>query len=136
MRSVTFSKLESQQILYCPKFELPVLKCEFHNLVKCKQVPGCNTVLYFSLFVSGVPLNKEQCFHLFTMGADTCSLSQCDSSEMATTYHHHVTQDIVQHSGLTHDLFTGQHTINVQPLKVSQLAPKLLNPYWEILGFN
>jgi len=65
-------------------------------------------------------LTKHTSFHLFALGPDVCTLSQCDSSTQTAYYSRHITTEAITLSGLSHDVFNGSHSIYIQHLRVSR----------------
>ena len=64
-------------------------------------------------------VTKHISFHLYALGPDCVTLSECDSTDMTAEYTHHISEDVVLHSGLSHDVFTGNHSIYLHHLRVS-----------------
>ena len=63
-------------------------------------------------------LTKHASFHQFALGVDSCSLSACDWSTSSPNYARHIEACALSQSGLSHDVFTGAHTIYLQHLRV------------------
>lgn len=68
-------------------------------------------------------MTKHTSFHLFALGPDCLTLGQCDSSELKAEYCHHISEELAQNAGISHDVFTGNHTIYLQHLRVRAPPP-------------
>ncbi|XP_023931174.1 lysosomal-trafficking regulator-like, partial [Lingula anatina] len=74
-------------------------------------------------------------FHLFGLGPDCCSVSQCDSSEQEAIYMYHINPQSLDTAGINQEVLIGNRSEDLQPLRENLLMvyipknPQQVNMY-------
>ncbi|XP_074663000.1 lysosomal-trafficking regulator-like [Tubulanus polymorphus] len=84
-----------------------------------RTTPGSWQMGNFMLFKDCIP--KETLFHLYSLGPECSTISQCDSASLKAIYKHFINQDLLLQSGLSFDVLTGNHSIALQHMRESFL---------------
>ena len=77
------------------------------------------------MLLTGAPLSKDLCFHLYTLGPNHRSVLKCDSSTLSTVYAPHLTKNTVLHSRIDYDTLVGLKRVDFTELRVGCLLQAL-----------
>ncbi|XP_033121073.1 lysosomal-trafficking regulator-like isoform X2 [Anneissia japonica] len=92
-----------------------------HLLQGSEATPGLWQMGNVLIFNDSHLMNKETCFHLFTMGPDYYTLAACEGSKQPAMYNRHISEDVLK-SGISHDLLTEDREMDLRNLRESFLA--------------
>ncbi|KAL5007985.1 hypothetical protein ScPMuIL_013566 [Solemya velum] len=104
-----------------PKSQLGPYLCLGHVLDNLDDFVQGTWSFSSMMFCKGTKLEKEDCFHLYTLGPDCESISKCDCSEQKTNYAPCVTKQMVVHLKKQHDVIVGMRSVDLSNLRASLL---------------
>ncbi len=67
-------------------------------------------------------MTRHSSFHLFALGPDCPTVSQCDCTEQVAEYAQYISDAVLHHSSLSHDVLIGNHTVYLQHLRENLLV--------------
>ena len=90
------------KVVYCVSYEMTNLCSKFMHIM-----------------TDASALQKEAAFHLFSMGPDLYTLSQCEGSKHTPLYSRYITKDTLI-AGIKHELLIGHREVDEKLLRVKE----------------